>query len=751
MSRSWGSLRAASNSTFATALAIGSVGVLALTSLGGCGDGVHRPNVGESDATVDSGNGNQDGTNLGDSWPDGAGPGDTANDTTSDVPDGGAVASTAERKTLHRLNRVEYQNTLRDLFFGMDVATIEDFPAPDHGAGFDNIADVLSLSALTVELFERSAAKVVTDALNQPLAEPAFLNFEAESAETVKSAGGDGGAFWNLWSNGTVSAVATLPEAGTYSLSARVACNQAGPEVCQASLLFDGLDVQVFDITGTNSAPQVINVVVSASAGVHTIAVSFNNDFYDEVAGLDQNMLVDWVRIEGPTDLPPGVNPTRDAVIGLCTASSEGDQACLQEIATKMGKRAWRRPIETAEVTSLMALTDAIGAAGGDWNDKLSMMLQAIIVSPHFLFRVELDTPDPTSLLVHPLTDYELASRLAYFLWSSSPDTELMTLADSGQLQNPATLNAQVDRMLQDSAADSLIDNFAGQWLFIRAIPEKAPDAWVYPAFDDALRDAQETEMAMFARRYLFEDRSMLDMLTDPQSFINKRLADHYGIPSAGMTEAFNLVDLSGTGRQGLLGKSGLMAVLAHPTRTSPVKRGVWVLEHMMCDGPDDPPPGVEGLLDEQDPTGKTLRDMMDIHRQDPYCASCHDTIDPIGLGLENYDGIGAWRELDNELPVDASGVLPGGQEFNGPNELAAALLQDPRLKTCMVRKAFIYAMGRDVHPVDADFLASIENEFVAGQHRFAALAKAIVTSDAFRMRRGELTPPDSSAGGGQP
>ncbi len=651
------------------------------------------------------------------------------------------VPSTPQRKTIHRLNRAEYDNTIRWLFYGLDVGAAEDFPPDDHGAGFDNIADVLALSPLLVELLERAADAIVTEALYQPIAEPAFVNREAEGPDTLQSVGGSSGDFWNLWSNGTVSAVVQLPAAGSYTLSARVACQQAGPDTCVSTLMFDGLDVQAFDVTGTNSDPDVISVQVTASAGSHTIGVSFTNDFYDPANGLDQNLLVDWVRIEGPTDLEVTSNPVREAIIAHCVTSSPGEAACLQEIVESFGKRAWRRPLSTDEVVALVGLGDEVTAAGGDWEAQLGLVLKALILSPHFIFRVELDTPDPSSLEVHPLTDHELATRLAYFLWSSAPDTELLTLADEGQLQDPAVIATQVERMLADPKAMALVDNFAGQWLYIRAVPDKAPDVWYYPDYDDPLQAAQQTELHMFVERYLFEDRDMLYMLVDSETFVNQRLAEHYGLDSSGMNVDFQLVDLSATGRKGLFGKSGLMTVLAHPTRTSPVKRGKWVLEQLMCDAPPDPPPGVEGLLDEADPTGKTLRELMEQHREDPYCASCHNTMDPIGLGLENYDGTGAWRETDNGLPVDASGELPGGLLFADQDEMLDVLLEDPRLPDCIVEKLFIYAMGRDITEVDGAYLTSIADDFAVSGNRFAALATALATSDAFRMRRGETEP----------
>ena len=697
-------------------------------SVGACGGEIHapaKPGDNPSPPSGDAGPSNDASVSPDTGAPDGAEPVEP-------------VDPVPERKTIHRLNRAEYGNTMVELFYGLDLDLADDLPADDHGAGFDNMADVLSLSPLLVELFERAADKVVTAALFEPVTEPSFFNVEAEDPETQQTAGGGSGNFWNLWSNGTVSKVVALPADGTYTLTARVGCQQAGPETCRSTLMLDGLDLQVFDVTGTATEPQLVTVDVTTTAGAHTIGISFTNDFYDPDQGLDQNLLVDWIRIEGPNDLAAEPNPVREEILGLCQSATPGEQACLEEIIEAFGKRAWRRPLGADEVAGLMTLAGDVAAVGGDWEAQLATCLKALVLSPHFLFRVEVDVP-PTSLEVHALSDYELASRLAYFLWSSPPDQELMSLADQGQLQDGAVLAQQVTRMLEDPRADALVDNFAGQWLYIRAVPEQAPDVWYYPDYDDPLQAAQEVELRAFIARYLFEDRDMFDMLTDTETVVNRRLAEHYGLSTTGLDDAnFVAVDLVATARKGLFGKSGLMTVLSHPTRTSPVKRGKWVLEQLMCDAPPDPPPGVEGLLDEADPTGKTLRELMELHRENAYCASCHDTIDPIGLGLENYDGTGAWRELVNGLPVDASGELPGGLTFSGPDGMIQHLLDDPRLSHCMVEKLFIYAMGRDVVAVDEGFLEQIEDEFLGADRRFAALVTAIVTSDAFRMRRGE-------------
>jgi hypothetical protein len=408
---------------------------------------------------------------------------------------------------------------------------------------------------------------------------------------------------------------------------------------------------------------------------------------------------------------------------------------CLRQIAERFGKRAWRRPLTAEELDRLVVLAQAGLDAGDDVESAMRAMLGSMLVSPHFLFRVELD-PDPSSTAPHPLSDYELASRLSYFLWSSMPDDTLFEVADSGMLQDDATLAAQVQRMLDDEKASALLDNFAGQWLFIRALDDHTPDYATFPDFDDALRAAMRTETELFVREFLFGDETLDRLLTADFTFANDRLADHYGLPSPGGA-TLERVTLTGGERRGLLTQGSLLTVTSFPTRTSPVKRGKWVLEQLLCEPPPPPPPGVEGLTKEDMPTG-SLRERMEQHRSNPECAACHTSMDPIGFGFEQYDGIGTFRTRDQSFAIDPSGMLPGGAAFAGPLELAALLASDARLPHCMAEQLFIYALGRGPARHDQADLDAIAEGFVAGGHRFRQLAELVATSHAFRYRRGE-------------
>ncbi|RME27697.1 MAG: DUF1592 domain-containing protein, partial [Deltaproteobacteria bacterium] len=322
----------------------------------------------------------------------------------------------------------------------------------------------------------------------------------------------------------------------------------------------------------------------------------------------------------------------------------------------------------------------------------------------------------------------------SYFLWSSMPDDELFALAADGRLQDDAVIREQVRRLLADPKAEALVDNFAGQWLFLRGIDEKSPDPWAYPEFDEALRASMKEEMRRFFRSFLHEDRDLHELLLATEGEIDARLAAHYGID--GVT-GWTTVDLSAVERGGLLTQAGLLMVNSYPARTSPVLRGKWVLSNLLCSEPPPPPAGVEGLVeDEADP--QTIREQLEQHRADPVCASCHDQMDPLGLGLEHFDGIGAYRVTDNGFPVDASGELPDGTAFYGARELAAVVAADARYPACIVEKLYTYGLGRSPTYTDAPYLERIEAEFADGGYTFEALVTAIALSEPFRMRHGE-------------
>lgn len=635
------------------------------------------------------------------------------------------------RVTLHRLNRAEYDNTVRDLL-GLDLGLAGQFPPDDFGYGYDNIADVLATSPLLFELWERSAQTVAEAALRETLVAPVSIHVEAEDPSNVSTTGTANGFGWVLWANGALSATIEAPGTGTYTFSARMRAEQAGSELAQAALAVDSASVGVFDIAGeTEDEAEIVEVEVELEAGEHEIAVAFLNDYWDPPTQSDRNLYVDWMRLVGPFGPLAAPNPARQMLL-TCEPGPE-PEGCLAEVLAPTARRAWRRPLADGELDRLVALASIALQDGDSFDAAVALGLRGILTSPHFVFRVEIDD-DPTSEAPHPLSPHELATRLSYFLWSSMPDEALFDAADADELRTAEQITAQVRRMLDDARARALVDNFAGQWLWIRAVGDSFADPVLFPTFDPSLRDAMQEEMERYVARLLAEDRSMLELLVGEDTFVNPRLAEHYGVEPPADWAAVEV-----PGRGGVLTQAGLLFATSQPNRTSPVRRGVWVLEHLLCGNPGTPPAGVEGLPEDDIATGElSQRQILEQHRADPACAACHDTIDPLGLGLENFHVDGSWRDFDGDEPVDASGELPDGRTFEGAQELSALLVDDPDLPACMAEQLFTYALGRGPRFADREALGDITDAFAAGGHTFESLAVAIATSPTFRQRRGE-------------
>jgi len=633
---------------------------------------------------------------------------------------------------MHRLNRSEYRNTLRDLLgTGLDPAA--DFPADDISLGFDNIASILTVSPLQVELYEQAARELAVEALTIP-ANAATQHFEAEALTgTVGSATGSA---WNLFSNGEVSSQVTLDGDGDYVIRARVWGQQAGPDVVKAAISVDAQVVGNFDVASDQNAPEVITANATLTGGTKTVSVAFLNDYYQAPA--DRNLYVDWIEVEGPLGVT-GQNPIREKIV-FCDPV---DPTCRHDILSGFAAQAWRRPVTEEELGRLEALVQKAIGQGDTIEKGLELAVTGILLAPQFIYRPELDD-DPTSEFPHDLDDYELASRLSYFLWSSMPDQELFDAASLGELQDAAGLRATVDRMLADPKAGALVDNFAGQWLLVRALEDHVPDYATYPTYDDTLRDSLREEMRLYFTEFLQGNVPLNKILTAEFTYVNDRLAEHYGLPLPGTGE-LQRVDLQGSPeRFGLLTMGSLLTVTSYPNRTSPVKRGVWILEKLLCDGPPPPPPGVEGLKPEETPTG-SLRERLEAHRSDPKCAVCHQIMDPLGFGLEHYDGIGAYRTEDvGGFPIDSKGEYFDKGSFDGAQQMADFVQQDPRFATCLVEKLFTYALGRDVESEDIPHLQFISEQLSASGYMMPELIKLLVTSEPFRMRRGtkeEVTP----------
>jgi hypothetical protein len=398
-------------------------------------------------------------------------------------------------------------------------------------------------------------------------------------------------------------------------------------------------------------------------------------------------------------------------------------------VAQKFGRRAFRRPLGDDELDKLLAIVDAALEAGDDLETATQTMLQAMLVSPHFVFRVEKEAQNGKA---RKLDDHELASRLSYFLWSSMPDEELLALADQGKLDGEATLRAQVQRMLQDPRAEALVENFAGQWLFTRALHDHDPDQTVYAGFDEALRDSARLETESFFRTFLFGEQSMDHMLSAEFGFVDARLSEHYGM-AAPTGEGMSQVMLPES-RVGLLTQTTVLMVTSFPNRTSPVKRGKWVLEQLLCTPPPAPPANIPPL-EAGVSTAKTVREKLEEHRKNPVCASCHKLMDPLGFGLERYDGIGSFRSSENGAPVDDTGELIDGTEFQGPRELAHLIEADPRYPRCITQHVLTYALGRGLKAHDQADINGLTTRFAESGYRLRSLIEEIVLSAPFRMR----------------
>jgi hypothetical protein len=417
----------------------------------------------------------------------------------------------------------------------------------------------------------------------------------------------------------------------------------------------------------------------------------------------------------------------------ICTPDAAAPMTCANRILESFARRAWRRPVSPDELTAYASIVRTALEEGEAFAPSVGYALQGILLSPHFLFRIEID-PRPDDDAAHAVSPYELASRLSYFLWSSMPDDDLFALAESGRLLDPEVLTAQVRRMAKDQRADAFVNNFFGQWLTLREIENALPDATLYPGIDASLKAAMRQEVDSVFRALIDENRRYVDVLDLDFTFVNDRLATHYGLPPPGSGATMRRIGVGDTMRRGLLGKGGLLMVTSHQDRTSPVKRGKWVLGQLLCSEPPPPPPNVEGVPPEISPNA-TLRERLEAHRSHPACASCHATMDPIGFGLENFDAVGRWRTLDNGSPIDASGVVDG-KSFNGPSELGRVLQSSSKLNACFLRKLFIYATGRLPLPEDAAALSDLEARFQAAGGRMQNALMLIATSPAFTHRQ---------------
>jgi mono/diheme cytochrome c family protein len=648
---------------------------------------------------------------------------------------------------LHRLTRTEYRNAVRDLL-GLEALPAEMnydllLPADNASSGFDNIAELLFVSPATMERYLDAARKISRLAVGDATA-PAMVNIHRLHPERLQDARVEGLPFGT---RGGAAIESHFPLDGTYVIDVEVSGRADTPHLLEVSI--DGERVELVELGGQAAAPTTFEIPMAA--GTHLVGVTF----VDLNEALDEETLrprqrsrgtepaIATVTVSGPYDATgAGSTAVRDRIF-VChpdrgaAAVAEDEAGCASRILTGLAARAYRRPVSTADVADLMPFFE-VGRDEAGFDRGIQRALERLLVSPQFLFRIEREPEDVAPGAVYEIDDLELASRLSFFIWSSIPDPELIDAAVAGDLREPAALRRQVDRMLADPRAEALITNFAWQWLFLGDVELKDPDPLVFRHYDETLREAFERETELFLSSVLLEDRSVLELLDADYTFVNERLAEHYGIPNV-EGSAFRRVALPpDSPRGGLLGQGSILTLTSYSTRTSPVLRGKFVLDNLLASPPPPPPPDVPALVTSEEGTGEELsmREAMVAHRANPVCASCHASMDPIGFALENFDAIGRWRDTVAGESVDASGVFPDGTAFEGVRGLKEVLLADPeRFVTAMAERLLMFAIGRNTQYYDMPSVREIVRNARADDYRFSSLVADVVESVPFRMR----------------
>jgi hypothetical protein len=643
-----------------------------------------------------------------------------------------AAEQDSGRMTIRRLNRAEYNNTIRDLM-AIDFHPADDFPSDDVGEGFDNIGAVLSLSPILLEKYLAAAEQCVDRALTiLPESPPptkamraSRLEIDGEITEMHR------GTVW--LSSGKLFYDWDVPKTGKYNIGIRAFAAAEKDAPVGMSLKLDRKGIECYQVKpGEISTARLYERGVTIDSGTHRIEIAFAGKRHDQLAVVN-------VELEGPLRERANV-PEAYRRIVVCQPKGPADRAeCARKVIRRFADRAFRRPVKPDELDGLMTLwRKADAKSSGPFDRSLALPLEAVLVSPQFLFRVEND-PAVNLKRPHPINDYELASRLSYFLWSSMPDDQLFDLARRDELHKPATLETEIRRMIADRKSRALVDNFAGQWLQFRRLGTMSPDTSKFPAFDDSLRGAMRKETELYFSHIMGGDRSVLEFLDSDYTFLNDRLARFYGIAGVDGDE-FRKATVGAAHRGGLLTQSSILLVTSNPGRTSPVKRGKWILENLLAAAPPPPPANVPALKDDQKTAlHGTLRQRMEQHRANALCASCHKTMDALGFGLENFDAIGAWRTRDGGLKIDASGTLPGGRAFSGVDDLRKILLtRRDQFCHCLVEKMLTYALGRGLEDYDAAAVDEISYDAAKNDYRFSSIVLGIARSVPFQMRRGK-------------
>jgi mono/diheme cytochrome c family protein len=667
------------------------------------------------------------------------------------------------RQSPHRLNRAEYANAIRDLL-ALEVDSAALLPPDDSADGFDNNADVLSVSPALLERYLAAAGTISAIAVGSPAigAGSETYRIRGDASQTGQNDALPPGT------RGGLMALHTFPLDGEYVIKVKLLEINLGSirgleYENQLEVTVDGERVLLAPVGGADdytrsslNATDVVNslasrlqVRVKVRAGQRPVGAAFLQKPAAQVGNRLQPFVrstliatdhtglphVENITISGPFN-PTGVSdtPMRRRVFTCRPVKPADEQPCARQVVSTIARRAYRRPLIDADVNALMSFYET-GRRDGGFERGIELALRAVLVSPKFLFRVERDPVGVTPGAPYRVSDLELASRLSFFLWSSIPDDELLDLAARGQLRKPGVIDAQVRRMLADRRSHALVENFAGQWLQIRNLRSTTPDKNDFPNFDDNLRQAFEQELDLFFGSIVAEDRNVLDLITADYTFVNERLAKHYGIPNV-YGPQFRRVTVADDARRGLFGKGGVLLVTSHADRTSPVVRGKWILDNIVGTPPPPPPSVVPPFPDDAPGAPTTVRARMERHRASPACAGCHRVMDPLGLALENFDAVGAWRSSEAGVAIDASGELTDGTRIDGVVALRQALLKrSDVLVSTMTEKLLTYALGRRLEASDMPAVRAIVRDAARDGYRFSAIVRDIVTSVPFQMR----------------
>lgn len=641
--------------------------------------------------------------------------------------------------TLRRINRYEYRNSIRDLF-NIDYEPALGFPGDDVGYGFDNIADVLTLPPLLMDKYLTAAEEISRKVIIASSTGPVYNSPRKISQLTAESGGKFEGDRFVFSSNGKAPFEEQAPWTGRYTLELGMAGSAAEGRYPKVIISVDGKKVEEFTVkTDTPNNPEVFKIPLKLRAGKRLLELAFVNDHYiaakDGNPAQDTNLYIYDLRLTGqkaaeriPESALPEIH--RELVRDSVPSATRTVADAAKDVMRRIASRAFRRPANDEELNRLASIVEKTVESGDSYEVGLQTALTAILVSPNFLFKVE----EPALRIGNEyplLSDFELATRLSYFLWSSTPDRELLTLASKKQLRLPGVLAAQLDRMIRDERARDFVRNFAGQWLTLRKLESFTPNEGQFPDWNEQIRDLSRTETYYLFLYVMRENMSVLRLLDADFSFMNEKLARFYGIPGV-QGDKFQLVSLKGQKRLGILTHASVLAVTSNPTRTSPVKRGKWILDNVLGTPPPPAPAGVPEL-DKAELVG-TLRQQLEQHRANPACASCHKQMDPLGLAMENYDAIGRWRTSDRGNPIDASGELPTGQKVRNAGDLIR-LLRDQKSEQfvrTLTEKLMTYGLGRGLEYYDRCAIDQILAKASKNDYRFQELLLGIITSDPF-------------------